>query len=155
VARIQELKQIESLASSDFPKQNTIGPVSQRGFEKVTNGDRGYAVLLAAGFEANEIRLRKLYLGGVFDQKDAFIRGNELSERVQKSGLASSRAATNEQIAPLQDVVFKAIRECVGDGSAFDEVRDFEVTDVEFANGERHTTQTAGRNDGCNATAVR
>ena len=28
----------------------------QRGFEKVTNGNGGYAVLLPAGFEANEIR---------------------------------------------------------------------------------------------------
>jgi C-terminal processing protease CtpA/Prc len=35
----------------------------------------------------------------------------------------------------------------VSTGSAFDEVCDFEVTDVEFANGERHTTQAAGRND--------
>src|SRR5271154_1734036 len=129
--------------------------MSQRGFEEVTNGNRGYAVLLPAGFEANEIRLGKLYLRSVFDQKNAFIRGNELSERVQKSRLASSRPATNKQVAPLQDVVFKTIRERVGEGSAFDEVRDFEMTDVEFANGERHTTQTAGGNDGRNATAVR
>ena len=71
MARIQELKQIESLASSNFPKQNTIGPMSQRGFEKVTNGNGGHAVLFPAGFEANEIRLGKLYLCGVFDQKDA------------------------------------------------------------------------------------
>lgn len=89
----------------------------------------------------------KLYLSSVFDQQNAFIRGNELSERVQKSRLTSACTAANKQVAPLQDVVFKAIRECMGEGSAFDEVRDFEVTNVEFANGERHTTQAAGRND--------
>src|ERR1700730_13215679 len=57
VARIQELKQVECLASSNFPQQNTIGPVPQRGFEKVTNGDGGYSVLFSASFEANEVRL--------------------------------------------------------------------------------------------------
>jgi hypothetical protein len=55
VARIQELKQLERFASSNFSQQNTIGTVPQRGFEKVANGDGGYAVLLPAGFEANEV----------------------------------------------------------------------------------------------------
>jgi hypothetical protein len=105
----------------------------QRGFEKVTNGDRGHAVLFAAGFETNEIRLGKLYLCGVFDQQDAFVRGNELSERVQKGRLAGSRPATNKQVAPLQDVVFKAIRECASERSAFDEARDFEVNNFPHA----------------------
>ena len=55
VARVQKLEQVERLTSSNFSEQNTIGPMSQRGFEKVTNGNGGYAVLFPAGFEANEI----------------------------------------------------------------------------------------------------
>jgi len=55
----------------------------QRGFEKITNRDRRYSVLLPAGFEANEIRLGEMNLRGVFDQQDALIRRDELSECIQ------------------------------------------------------------------------
>jgi hypothetical protein len=41
-------------------------------------------VLLSASFEADEIQLAKLYFRGVFDQQNAFIRGNELSESIRR-----------------------------------------------------------------------
>ena len=68
VARIQELEQVERLTSPNFPEQNTIGAMPQRGFEKIANGYSGYSALLTARFEPNKIRLGKLYLRGVFDQ---------------------------------------------------------------------------------------
>ena len=67
VACIQQLEQIERLASSNFPQQNTIGPVPERSFEKVANRYRRYPGLLTASLEANEIRMNKLYLRCVFD----------------------------------------------------------------------------------------
>jgi len=67
VPRVQKLKEIERLAASNFSEQNTIGPMPQRGFKKVANGDSGDSILLPAGFKPNEIRLSKLYLRGVFD----------------------------------------------------------------------------------------
>jgi hypothetical protein len=75
-----------------------------------------------------------LYLRGVFDQQDAFFRGNELSERVQKRRLARSCSATNQKMSPLQNVVFKAVRKSDRERPSIDEVCDLEVADVELGN---------------------
>ena len=90
--------------------------MSQGGFEQVTNGNSGHPVLFSPSFEADEIRLAKLYFRGVFNQQNAFVRRDELSECVQESRLTGARAAAYQQVAPLQDVVFEAIRECVSEG---------------------------------------
>ena len=138
VAGVEELQKIERFAPSNLPQQNTIGPMPQRGFEKVTNGDSGHAVLFSSGFEADEVRLSKLYFGGVLDQHDSLVRGNELSQGIQQGGLAAARSAANQEISMMQNVVLKTVRKGASKRTAFDEVRDFEVTDVKFANRKCH-----------------
>src|ERR1700686_3028306 len=111
VARVEELQKIERFAPSNFPQQNTIGPMPQRGFEKVTNGDSGYAVLFSSGFEANEVSLSKLYFSCVFDQQDALVRGNELPQGIQQRGLVRRGSITAEETKTFfqAELVFLAV----------------------------------------------
>ena|ERR1700736_1646372 len=97
VAGVEELQKIERFAPSNFAQQNTIGPMPQRGFEKVTTGDGGYAVLFSSGFEADEVRLSKLYFSGVLDQQDSLVRGNELPQGIQQRGLVGGGAVAAQQ----------------------------------------------------------
>jgi len=60
--------------------------------------------------------------GGSFDQEDAFIGWNELSERIEQRRLARSSPAANQQVSPLQDVVLEAVRQRARNGSTVDEI---------------------------------
>ena len=74
------LQQIEGLSGSDFAKQNSVGAVSQCGFQEVADGNGGRAVLLAPSFEADEVLVSKLDFCRVFDKQDAFVGWNEFSK---------------------------------------------------------------------------
>ena len=62
VAGVEELQEVEGLASSDFSQQKAVRTMPQCGFKKVTNGHIGYAVLFPARFEPNQIGVLKMKL---------------------------------------------------------------------------------------------
>ena len=84
VTGIQELQEIERLAAANLADQNTIRTMAQSSFQQVADRYGGHAVLFAARFEADEILMGQLNLGGVLDQKNALVRGNELPKRRQE-----------------------------------------------------------------------
>src|SRR5258708_2965147 len=80
VPGVQELQEVEGFATTNLPEHDTVRPVAEGRFQEVTNGHCRKAVLFPAGLEPDEIFLRKLNLGRIFDDEDAFVWWNELSE---------------------------------------------------------------------------
>ncbi len=80
VASIQKLQKVEGLAAPDLSDQNSIGTMTQGGFQEIADGNGGCAILFAARFKADEIGVRQLDLGGVFDEQKSLVWRNELSE---------------------------------------------------------------------------
>ena len=77
---VQELQKIERFASADLPQNQAIWTVSKGSLEEITDGHSGNAILFPACLEANEILLRQLNLGRVFDDEHPFLLRNEFSE---------------------------------------------------------------------------
>ena len=77
---VQELQKIEGFAAADLPENDSVRAVAEGGLQQVANGDGRKAVLFAARFETDEIFLRQVNLGRVFDHENALVRGNEFSE---------------------------------------------------------------------------
>ena len=53
----------------------------------------------------------ELNLGGVFDQQNALIVGNEFAEDIQGRGLSRSRAAADQDVLAMKNIVFQPIGE--------------------------------------------
>ena len=62
------------------PKNDSVGAVAEGRFQEVADGHCGKAVLFPASFKPDEILLRQLNFGRVFDNEDSFVLGNEFSE---------------------------------------------------------------------------
>jgi hypothetical protein len=69
MARVQDLQKVKGLSAPNFSNQNPIRAMSQRCFEQIANRDGWCAVLFAARFKADEVCVRQLDLGGVFDEQ--------------------------------------------------------------------------------------
>ena len=88
VSGVEKLQKIEGLASSNFPEDQTVRPVTERGLEKFPDGYAGQAALRWPGFETDEIVLAHVNLGGVLDEEDAFVGGNEFSKHVEQGSFS-------------------------------------------------------------------
>jgi hypothetical protein len=84
VARVQKLKKIERRARTDFPQNDAVRAMPQRRLQGVADGDGGQPIHFTPGFESDEVCLRKLKLGRIFDQDDAVVFGNKSSEDTSK-----------------------------------------------------------------------
>src|SRR4030081_2098325 len=84
VSRVEKLQKIEGLATSNFPEDQTVRPVTKRALEEFPDGNAGQAVLRWPGFETDEIVLAHVNLGGVLNEEDAFVRGNEFSKDIEQ-----------------------------------------------------------------------
>jgi hypothetical protein len=57
VSRVEKLEKIERLASADFSKNQSVGPVTKGSFEEISNTDGWQAVLWLSRFETDQIVL--------------------------------------------------------------------------------------------------
>src|ERR1700675_2414263 len=99
---VQELKQIKSLPSSDFPQEDAVWPMAKCGSEKVADCDGGGSILLASCLEANHILFVKLNLRSIFNQYDTLVVGDEVCQGVQQSCFSASRSATNQDVLSVE-----------------------------------------------------
>ena len=73
-------KKIEGFAAANLTKNDAVRAVAEGCFQEVADGHCRKAVLFPAGFKPNEIFLRQLNFGRVFDNEDSLVLGNEFSE---------------------------------------------------------------------------
>ena len=88
---LRSCKKIEGLASANFAEDQPVGPVTKRCFEKIPNGDGGQAVLRLPRFETDKIVLAHMNFGGVLDEENPFIGGNEFPEDIEQRSLPGLR----------------------------------------------------------------
>src|SRR5258707_2273316 len=103
MSRVQELQEVERLASANLPQNDTVRAVAECCFQEISDADSGKAILFAAGFKPNEILLRQLNLGRVFDNEHPFIPRNEFSEDRKQGRLSSASSTANNDGFACQD----------------------------------------------------
>src|ERR1700730_2896068 len=154
MSRVQELQEIEGLASADLAQNQTIRAMTEGCFQEVANRYGGKAVLFAAGFKPNEILLRQLNLGRVFDDEHSFILRNEFSEDRKQSRFSSACSAADQDVLAREDIVFQVVREGAIKSAFANQVFHLEVAGVELANRERHAGEAARRDHRGDAAAI-
>src|SRR6187549_1775305 len=95
---VQDLKEIECLAASDFTDDDPVGPMAKRSPEQVTDCDHRRVPLFTPSFEANKIAPMDNNFGGLLNDNDSFLVGNEVRQNVQQGGFAGSGAAADQDV---------------------------------------------------------
>src|ERR1700733_2047707 len=81
---VEKLQKIEGLTSANFAQDQSIRPMTKRGFEQIPNGDGGHAVLRLPGLKSDEIVLAHVNFGGVLDEEDSFICRDKFPEHIEQ-----------------------------------------------------------------------
>src|SRR5271165_2078278 len=155
MADVEELQEIECLTASFLTEDDPVWAMAKGCLQEVPDAHSRQAVLWLSRFKANKIVLAHLNFGGVFDEENSFIRGNEFSKNIQESCLASSCAPGDQDVFASENMGLKLVRQPPLQGSGPDEILDAEVPGVELANGQRDAIQTAWWNDSGNSASVR
>jgi hypothetical protein len=80
VTGVKELQEVESLSASDLTQDQSVRAVAKGCFQEIADGHCRKAILFAAGFKADEVFLRQLKLGRIFDNEDPLVLRNEFSK---------------------------------------------------------------------------
>src|SRR5437016_4884792 len=154
MARVEELQEIECLTAAYLAEDDPIGTVAEGCLQEVTNAHTWQAVLRQPSFKADKVVLFHLNFGGVFDEENSFIWGNEFSKNIQESCFPRSRASRNQDVFASENIGLKLVREPSLKGCGLDEILDAEVPGVELADSQRYAIQAAGWNNGGNPTSI-
>ncbi len=90
MARLHGLDHVISLRAPDFADDDAVGPEPEGGVDQVGQGN-GAAPINGggAGLQSDQVMFAGQFeLRGILDRDDAFMAGDESSQRVQKGGLA-------------------------------------------------------------------
>src|SRR4029077_21039037 len=99
------------LSSTYFAKDDSVGPVTKRGFEEVPDGDSGQTVLRLPRFEADQVVLGQVNFRRVFDEEDTFIGRDELAEDIEHRSFPGSGTPGDQNVLSSENVVFELIGE--------------------------------------------
>src|SRR5271163_3524863 len=111
MSRVQELQEIERLATANLPQNDTVRAMTEGCLQEIANRYCRKSILFAACFEANEILLRQLNLGRVFDDEHPFLLRDEFSEDRKQGRLSSSRSTANKNVLAREHIIFQVVRE--------------------------------------------
>src|SRR5271165_401016 len=151
---VEELQEIECLTAAYLSEDDPVGPMAEGRFQEITDAHSRQAVLWLPGFKANKIVLAHLNFGGIFDEENSFIRGNEFPKDIQERCFPRSCASGDQNVLPPENIGLKLVRQPSLQGSGLYEIFDTEVPGVELTNGQRDPIQTAGWNDGGNPASI-
>src|SRR6266513_792542 len=104
MARVEELQEIECLTAPYLSEDDPIGTVPEGCFQEVTNAHTWQAVLWQPGFKADKVVLFHLNFGGVLDEENSFIWGDEFSENIQERCFPRSRASRNQDVFERENI---------------------------------------------------
>ena len=128
--------------------------MAERCFQEVTDAHSRQSVLWLPGFKADKIVLVHLNFGGVFDEENSLVGGNEFPKDIKERCFPRSCATGDQNVLPPENIGLKLVRQPSLQCSSFDEVLDTEVPGVELADGQRDAIQAARRNDGGNPASI-
>ena len=151
VAGVEKLQQIEGLPA----EQDVVRPVTEGRFQQVADGHSRKSVLWRSRFESHQVRMGKVNLRGILDQKNALLFRYELAENIERRCFPGAGAAADQNVLARENAVFEPVGERLVKRSAGDQVIDFEVARVEFANRQRDAVQARRRNDGGHPASIR
>src|SRR5262245_49600258 len=93
VTRVECLQKVERLRAANLTDDDPIRPMAQCGSHQVRDRDRGHRLLLAewrlssSRFEANEVGLLNTDLRYLFNQDNAIVRRDRLSDGVDRKSV--------------------------------------------------------------------
>ena len=111
MTRVEKLQEIECLAAAYLSEDDPIGTVAKGCLQEVTNGHTWQAVLWQPGFKADKVVLFHLNFGGVLDEENSFIWGNEFSKNIQESCFPRSCASRNQDVFARENICLKLVRQ--------------------------------------------
>jgi hypothetical protein len=111
---IQKLQKINSLAAANLAQDDSVWPMAEGRFQKVTDRYSRKAVLLAPSFESENIVFLNLYLSDVLYQDNALMVGNEFGQYVGEGGLATLRSTADQDVLALGNIIQLAVQRFQG-----------------------------------------
>ncbi len=100
MAGVHGLQEIERLRSAHLADDDPLGPHAQAVLDQIAHGDLALALEVGrARFEANDVGLLQLKLGGVLAGDDALVVIDAAGHAVEQRGLARARAAGDQHVA--------------------------------------------------------
>src|SRR5439155_2918932 len=98
MTRVQELQEIECLTAAYLTEDDPVGTVAEGCLQEVTYAHSRQAVLWLPGFKTDKVVLVHLNFGGVFDEENSFIRGNEFPKDIQECCFTRSCAPGDQDV---------------------------------------------------------
>src|SRR5205807_8132981 len=95
VAGDEKLQQIEGLPTANHTEQDVVRPVTEGGFQQVADGHSRKTVLWRSRFESHQVRMGKVNLRGILDQKNALLFRYELAENIERRCFPGAGAAAD------------------------------------------------------------
>src|SRR2546428_9911070 len=98
MAGVQRLEKVKSFPASHFPYDDSVRPESQGGFQKVPDGNRRNARLLAACLQSDQVIFLDLNFCGLFDDDEPLFGSDEVREGSEQRRFAGSGSARDDHV---------------------------------------------------------
>ena len=137
------------------PTMMRSGRILSALLQAVALGDGAAALDVGrAALHAADMGLLELELGGVLDGEDSLGVPDEGRQRVERGGLARSRAARDDDVETAGDRGLEIGRHGLGEGAESDQIVDAELLLLELADRDQRAVHGDGRHHGVEARAV-
>src|ERR1035437_3179303 len=135
VAGVEGIEQGARLDSTHFAENDAIRPPAESGLEKVVESNVGFERIRLA-FDGQYVRLLDLQFRSIFDDDEAFLFWNEVSQNSQKRRLAGAGSAADKQRFPTANLLGQEVRKRARQRTASNQVIHCVVATGEFSNDE-------------------
>src|SRR5271165_2942900 len=109
MACVEELQQIECLTAAYLTEDDPVGTVAKGCFQEVTDAHGRQPVLRLPGFKADKVVLVHLNFGGVLDEENSFVGGNEFPKNIQERCFSRSCATCDQNVLPPENIGLKLV----------------------------------------------
>src|ERR1035437_9416486 len=103
VAGVEGIEQGARLDSTHFAENDAIRPPAESGLEKVVESDVGFE-RIGLAFAGQYVRLLDLQFRSIFDNDEAFLFWNEVSQYPQKRRFAGAGSTADKQCFAAADL---------------------------------------------------
>ena len=110
VARVEGIKQGPRFDSAYFTQNNPIRSPAQSRLQKIVEGDSSLERVCLA-FNGEYVRLLDPQFGRIFDDDDALLLRNRLSENVEKRSLPGTSSTADKQSLAVRNLLAQIVRE--------------------------------------------
>src|SRR6266478_6110977 len=86
---VEELQEIECLTAAYLTQDDPVWAMAEGCFQEVADAHSRQTVLWLPSFKADKVVLVHLNFGGVFDEENSFVGGNEFPKDIKEGCFAS------------------------------------------------------------------